>query len=739
MPDRFRDIRDRFVKGRLISSGDSDKFHFDAVGAPPGVDNIRVIREDFPKTQNLKGLRPGDDLDLFLLRPTEHDSRMWYGHAAWAEQGGASNPWIHAPPHPGDVVRGTVTAYIQDYACMVRLDESGIEAFLHRDHLPDPPDGRAALLPITRQVFLGDRVEAEIIEVRPLQLQLRLSVTERLRAVRERFARNPPGTRIELPTTAGAESGHSEHPGSTRRILLIENDEVLASSLQALARHEGWHCDWARNEESTRQVLRQGQKYDAVLLDHHLQLRGQRLLCEKLMTGQRVALMSGDRDAAKHAREKKYSWLPKPVHWDLLYRFVQGENLPADERHLEEDQGRWGGGAAMTRQVERQYALLERLRKAIGAIAVLWLLHERKDVYYLAARAGFQQAAQEDLDRLEALWSQTVIAGAHAQPETPHELLVAASGPLKTVAPAGATHIVAIAGNLPREDGRERRGGSILVFFRDKAWLAADHDRLALALWATEDLADRLEIARRLEEQEAFATEGRLTAGLIHEVAQSLGLLIAPLQDLEVRMKKGLPADPTARREEVDRLGLALRQAKRASWLAKNSLTTIQNERPPLYSIPGDLDSYCKTLTFVAGRRDLPLHHDLSCLPTIRLRLPPAVIEQTLVNLLDHAVHHMAGRTWGSVSIDARWEDNHPLPLVIDFTDTGRGMTAEARSHLFEPRKSRRGRSGFGMGLYVSRNLLESIGGTLECAESLRWLGSRFRLRLPCHLADKKA
>jgi len=79
------------------------------------------------------------------------------------------------------------------------------------------------------------------------------------------------------------------------------------------------------------------------------------------------------------------------------------------------------------------------------------------------------------------------------------------------------------------------------------------------------------------------------------------------------------------------------------------------------------------------------------------------------------------------------------LPWRIDFSDTGFGMTAEARSRLFEPRHTGRGRSGFGLGLYVSRNLVESIGGTLECTDSLRWVGSNFRLRLPGRLATKGA
>jgi len=741
MPDRFRDIRERFIRGRLSSPADGDKLVFEAVGNLRGIERICVAREDFPPGVAPEELRRGEsEIDLFLVNPTVHDPHTWYGHAGWASDGGSANPWLQDPPRINDVVRGEVVAYIHDYACAVRLDQSAIEAFLHREYLPNPPEGLSATLPITRQLFVGDRIEAVVIEVNATQLQVRLSVTDRLRALREQRQNEKSGNTAMSSSRDEDRDKRALPKWGSKHVLLIEDDEVLAESLQKLVRHAGWMCDWSRNPVHTRQLLtKRGGKYDAVLLDYHVQTKGQRADCERLLIGQRIALISGDHDEArKHAENRKYSWLPKPIDWEQLYHFVCGADLPATDSPLVVDRQRWSSGEAATRLVARQRKLLERLQEKLEAVGVLWLLERRKDVYQLAGRAGFAEATQEGFEQLAGLWSQTLVADAHAHPGSAHECSVSSSGLLRRVAPARATHVVAVAASLA-PDRPAATGTSILVFFRDHALRESDGPRLDLARWCAEDLADRLAIAQRLEDQDSFAMEGRLAAGLIHEIAGALSPLNSLLDGLRMKMEQASLPATTVGPTEKELLAAAVGQAKRVTWLARNSLSAIQSERPPVLALPADLEAYCRMLAFVAGKREITLRADLNRLPNIRLQLPQAVIEQVLLNLFDNARHYSETRSWATIDIQADWEGEHRLPLRIDFSDTGFGMTAEARSRLFEPRHTGRGRSGFGLGLYVSRNLVESIGGTLECTDSLRWVGSNFRLRLPGRLATKGA
>lgn len=730
-------IRERFARGRLIGSPDSVKLLFDVVNAPAGIRKIRVKAEHFPRDIEIPSLRPSAVLDIFLLAPTEHDPSMWYGHAGWAEAGGARNPWLHNPPQMGDVVRGTVSSYVHDYAVVVSLDGSGIEAFLHRDYLPDPLEGRAPSTPITKQLFLGDRIEAVVIESQPTQLHLKLSVNERLRHVREAPDTRAAVDAIAFPPDKAIAAQSRPNSGVLRRLILVEDDDLLAASVHSLASKEGWRCDRARNEESTRQLLRDGRKYDVILLDYHLAVEGQRAKCEKLLAGQRVGLMSGDHAAAEHARKHGYSWLPKPLDWEPLREFIEGKDFPPTLVSIWESTVGWGSGAAMSRAIERQRSLLQRLRNYLHADAVLWLLRERKDVYRPAGTAGFPDDIQTQLDEMEPFWTQTLVADAHANPEQPQTCPVSSSGALQRISPTTSGQVLAVAADIP--GSTEGKGGSILVFFRREIWRESDQAHLDFARWSAEDLAERLDLAQRLEDQEAFATEGRMTAGLIHEIAHALSPLVAALQDLDGHLRRGGQDEKNTGQELRGLMALALSQAKRTSWLAKNSLAAIRNERPPIFRVPDDLENLSKILAFVAGKRDIRLLHNFSGLPNITLNLPPAVVEQALINLLDNALYHLHGRKWGRIAISATWEEGQALPLAIHVADTGLGMTAKMRGHLFEPRRSSRGRTGFGMGLYVTRNLLESVGGSLECVESLRWLGSRFRLRLPCRLAEKEA
>jgi signal transduction histidine kinase/CheY-like chemotaxis protein len=98
-------------------------------------------------------------------------------------------------------------------------------------------------------------------------------------------------------------------------------------------------------------------------------------------------------------------------------------------------------------------------------------------------------------------------------------------------------------------------------------------------------------------------------------------------------------------------------------------------------------------------------------------------------NLIDNALKFTAN---GSVTVSAAPQDNG---LAISVTDTGVGISADVLPIIFEP--FRQGESsmtrrfgGVGLGLYIVRRLLETLGGSVT-VESEVGRGSTFRISVP--------
>ena len=108
-----------------------------------------------------------------------------------------------------------------------------------------------------------------------------------------------------------------------------------------------------------------------------------------------------------------------------------------------------------------------------------------------------------------------------------------------------------------------------------------------------------------------------------------------------------------------------------------------------------------------------------------RSPLERARIERVFLNLIGNALEAMPNG--GCVEIRAERKGDC---VLIRVDDTGPGIPASVRKHLFQPFVSE-GKNGLGLGLALSRQTLLDHGGDLW-AEETESSGARFRLRLPC-------
>ena len=130
---------------------------------------------------------------------------------------------------------------------------------------------------------------------------------------------------------------------------------------------------------------------------------------------------------------------------------------------------------------------------------------------------------------------------------------------------------------------------------------------------------------------------------------------------------------------------------------------------------------------------------------TLTLDVPPAGLLlhadpfrlcQIVTNLLTNAATYTA--PGGRVTLTARGDEGE---VVLEVTDTGRGIDAEVLPHVFElfvqgERTLDRAQGGLGLGLPLARMLAELHGGTVSARSEGASRGSTFTVRLPRAPAD---
>lgn len=157
----------------------------------------------------------------------------------------------------------------------------------------------------------------------------------------------------------------------------------------------------------------------------------------------------------------------------------------------------------------------------------------------------------------------------------------------------------------------------------------------------------------------------------------------------------------------------------------ENRMLLLRQETAPLFPA---LSKAVSAILPAAGQKNLSL--SVNCPEQICLRFDPKWTEEAIFNVLDNAVKYTA--PGGSIQINTEpWQ----FYTRIQITDTGIGIGPEHQSDIFkrfyrEPRV--RSEEGIGIGLYLTREILERQGGYITVT-SAPGKGSCFSLFLPNH------
>lgn len=173
-----------------------------------------------------------------------------------------------------------------------------------------------------------------------------------------------------------------------------------------------------------------------------------------------------------------------------------------------------------------------------------------------------------------------------------------------------------------------------------------------------------------------------------------------------------------------------IRQGKRLITLVEDLLDVAQLEAGQLKLYPEqvNLSTLVKGVVHQFQNDARTLDCNLELEPHVEGFWDPVRLEQVLVNLLSNAFKYGEGR---NVEIKVRRSNsNHALLAIRDF---GMGIPQEMQSKIFD-RFTRGVRaeeiSGFGLGLYIAKQIIESHGGSIR-VESKQFQGTTFFIELP--------
>ena len=228
--------------------------------------------------------------------------------------------------------------------------------------------------------------------------------------------------------------------------------------------------------------------------------------------------------------------------------------------------------------------------------------------------------------------------------------------------------------------------------------------------------------------EQASAAKSEFLSRMSHELRTPLNAILGFAQLLKMADNEPLTGGQRQKIEVMEQAG----QHLLAVITDVLDLSRIESGRLPLSLEPvSSRAAFEQALDLVGGlASDGGVHlqpcsecEDLTVLAD-RVRL-----QQVLVNLLSNGVKY--NRRGGRVSVQARREGER---VMLEVSDTGRGMTEDQLAHLFEPFNrlgaEQTGVEGSGIGLVIVKRLLQVMDGDLE-VHSTPEQGTRMRCWLP--------
>jgi signal transduction histidine kinase/DNA-binding response OmpR family regulator/predicted RNA-binding protein with RPS1 domain len=258
---------------------------------------------------------------------------------------------------------------------------------------------------------------------------------------------------------------------------------------------------------------------------------------------------------------------------------------------------------------------------------------------------------------------------------------------------------------------------------------------MALAVGAAldqEDLRQRTALLQR------SALIGNVAKGMMHEIANLISPLYYEFVDLRRKIARVDKQPGVSSASVNDQIGRLQEDIRRIINTAKMFTRLTAREREEVLKIEDIIEETRTLLRDISDRANVRVFFDRPPGMVIA-RAPSAVLEQILLNVCLNAIQQIEEfrpgiRGWVKLSMEVL-EDapGKPPRCRVLVEDNGPGIHVRQWEKVFEAGYSTR-REGSGIGLYISRSLIQEIGGEIYVLKSHILCGTTFALEFPVHL-----
>jgi two-component system sensor kinase FixL len=237
---------------------------------------------------------------------------------------------------------------------------------------------------------------------------------------------------------------------------------------------------------------------------------------------------------------------------------------------------------------------------------------------------------------------------------------------------------------------------------------------------------EQRQVAEELKYSLRLAAAGEMAAALAHELNQPITALLTygkACEHLLARQEHGPLLN--------DAIGKMIAESSRASEVVSRLRGFFRSgalQLEPVH-IGAIVDSIERRFRAQFDEHGVKL--DISPMPALAVRVDRLQIELVLRNLIENAFDAIITHAPGMRHIRIRSEQKSAGSLCITVEDNGNGVSSEAAVRLFEPFISSKS-SGLGLGLVLSRAIIEAHGGTLWAE-----IGDRGTFRFILPLAEQ--